>query len=307
MVDHEELARPWTLPPDDPRLQPYAKNPARAEKVIAACFIFAILCLAAFGASYWQAASERVMGGFLAVGLFALGFGIAAWGKYLTPRGPFEEPRHILHGTQLEQEAFQAAVVERAEVVIGRRPFLIKLLAMAGGITAVVMAFPLLRSLGPLPGKSLFHTPWRKGSRVVTASGRAITVDDLEVGGILTVFPEQAPGSAVAQTLLIRVATEPIVTQPGRETWGPAGYLAFSKVCTHAGCPVTLYEEQFQQLLCPCHQSLFDIYDGAVPVFGPAPRPLPQLPLMVDDQGYLRAQADYDQPIGPGFWERTTT
>jgi ubiquinol-cytochrome c reductase iron-sulfur subunit len=81
--------------------------------------------------------------------------------------------------------------------------------------------------------------------------------------------------------------------------------VAYSKVCTHAGCPVDLYQEQLYQLLCPCHQSLFDVLKGAQPVFGPAPRPLPQLPLKIDEAGYLVASAGYDQPIGPGFWERS--
>ena len=99
----------------------------------------------------------------------------------------------------------------------------------------------------------------------------------------------------------------PITTKPGRETWGPAGYVAYSKVCTHAGCPVGLYEQLTQQLLCPCHQSLFNVREGAQPIFGPAPRPLAQLPLYVDGAGYLRAQTGYDEPIGPGFWERGGT
>ncbi|MGH6876918.1 MAG: ubiquinol-cytochrome c reductase iron-sulfur subunit, partial [Rhizomicrobium sp.] len=99
--------------------------------------------------------------------------------------------------------------------------------------------------------------------------------------------------------------TADIVTLPGRETWGPKGYLAYSKMCTHAGCPVGLYEEVTQQLLCPCHQSLFNVKTGANPVFGPAPRPLPQLPLRIDSAGFLVAQAGYDQPVGPGFWERS--
>jgi ubiquinol-cytochrome c reductase iron-sulfur subunit len=119
------------------------------------------------------------------------------------------------------------------------------------------------------------------------------------------VFPEDDIGGADSQTILIRPALTALpATRPGRDNWGPAGYLAYSKVCTHAGCPVGLYQEETQQLLCPCHQSLFDVLDGAEPVFGPAPRPLPQLPLYVDQHGVLRAQADYDEPIGPGFWER---
>ena len=125
------------------------------------------------------------------------------------------------------------------------------------------------------------------------------------------VFPEGFTSSdndqAVDQTVLIRPQATPFVTKPGRESWTPDEYVAYSKVCTHAGCPVGLYQEELLQLLCPCHQSLFDVTKGAQPVFGPAPRPLPQLPLYIDDDGFIRAQSGYDQPIGPGFWERNTT
>src|SRR4029077_7601942 len=114
---------------------------------------------------------------------------------------------------------------------------------------------------------------------------------DLLVGGALTVFPKGFEGSSIDQTMLgrERAAGERVKAMAGRETWGPEGYVAYSKLCPHAGCPVGLYEELSQQLLCPCHQSLFDVLTGANPVFGPAPRNLPQLALEVDDRGYLRA------------------
>jgi ubiquinol-cytochrome c reductase iron-sulfur subunit len=131
-----------------------------------------------------------------------------------------------------------------------------------------------------------------------------VRVDDLEVGGVITVFPEGNVGAADSQTLLIRLSDTAVTTRPGRETWGPDGYVAYSKVCTHAGCPVGLYQQSLERLLCPCHQSTFEVANGATPVFGPATRSLPQLPLMVDNDGFLRAQSDYDQPIGPGFWNR---
>jgi ubiquinol-cytochrome c reductase iron-sulfur subunit len=107
--------------------------------------------------------------------------------------------------------------------------------------------------------------------------------------------------------VLIRISDEDFVTQKGRESWGPKGYVAYSKMCTHLGCPVGLYEQELQVLVCPCHQSMFDVTNGAIPEFGPAPRPLPQLPLYIDSAGYIRSQSDYHQAVGPGFWERTTT
>jgi ubiquinol-cytochrome c reductase iron-sulfur subunit len=132
------------------------------------------------------------------------------------------------------------------------------------------------------------------------------------VGGFTTVFPETDIGGAYSQTMLIRVDPPPasgyLKPPPQfakqRATWAPQGYIAFSKVCTHAGCPVGLYQELTKKMLCPCHQSLFDVTDAATPIFGPAPRPLPQLPLYIDDEGYFRAQDGYDEPVGPGYWER---
>jgi ubiquinol-cytochrome c reductase iron-sulfur subunit len=104
--------------------------------------------------------------------------------------------------------------------------------------------------------------------------------------------------------VLVRVDPARLRTRKGRESWAPQGNLAFSKICTHVGCPVGLYQESTHELLCPCHQSTFDVLDGARPVFGPATRSLPQLPLAVDPEGYLVAQHDFDEPVGPGFWNR---
>ena len=127
----------------------------------------------------------------------------------------------------------------------------------------------------------------------------------------LTVYPDHYQqtdeGQAVDQTVLIRVQTTDLVTVKGRETWGPDGYVAYSKMCTHLGCPVGLYEQELELLVCPCHQSMFNVRDGAVPQFGPAPRPLPQLPLYIDSDGLLRAQDGYNQAVGPGYWSRTST
>ena len=186
-----------------------------------------------------------------------------------------------------------------------RRRFLLRMFGAAAGALGLAAIFPVA-SLGPRPGNSLFVTKWRKGARVVNEQGRLVMVDDLDVGGVITVFPEGHVGVADSQTLLIRVSKKSVTTRPGRETWAPEGYVAYSKVCTHAGCPVGLYQQDIERLLCPCHQSTFEVLDGARPVFGPATRSLPQLPLMIDDDGQLRAQDDYNEPIGPGFWNRDT-
>lgn len=296
---------------DDPHLQEAARHPQRTERVIAVVLFVGILGVAGFGAAYTQNAKPWVLAVTLGVGLFALGFGLTAWGKYLMPQGPFVEERHQLASTTSEREAMAAALVERTGVVVKRRRLLGGLLAGGLGIFGIVAAFPLLRSLGPLPGNLLDTTDWRRHTLLVDINGRPIHRDALEPGGMVTVYPQHYQttdeGQAVDQTVLIRVQDTALVTEKGRETWAPDGYVAYSKMCTHLGCPVGLYEQELELLVCPCHQSMFNVRDGAVPQFGPAPRPLPQLPLYIDSAGYLRAQRGYDQAVGPGFWARTST
>jgi len=295
----------------DPHLGDAAKHPSRAEAIIALILVVAIVLMAGFGAAYTQNWDPWIIGGTLGAGMFLLGFGLTAWGKYLMPQGPFVEERHVLASTPEERDSMAAALVERSTVVVKRRKLLGGLFAVGSGIFGIVALFPLLRSLGPLPGTSLDVTDWRKGTLLVDSNGRTVDKGTLVVGGIMTVYPHglqnTSVGQSVDQTVLIRVQDSDLVTAAGRETWAPAGYVAYSKVCTHLGCPVGLYEQQLELLVCPCHQSMFNVRNGAVPQFGPAPRPLPQLPLYFDGNGTLRAQAGYDQAVGPGFYERTTT
>lgn len=291
---------------DDPLVRPFAKRPARAEAVVAFFLLVGMAGFVAYGALYWVGGQTQWEGVFMGVGLFAFGFGLSAWGKYLLPQGPFVEERHDLVGTPAEQAALTNAVVDRGVIVVRRRGFLGVLLGAGAAVMGVVLGFPLIRSLGPTPKKTFDVTNWKENARLVDLDGRPISVNDLEVGGSITVFPEGFAGSSIDQTMLVRAQPPgvPITTMPGRESWAPDGYVAYSKLCTHAGCPVGLYEQLDQQLLCPCHQSLFNVLTGANPVFGPAPRNLPQLALKVED-GFLVAQHGYTEPIGPGFWERS--
>ncbi|MGQ0804276.1 MAG: Rieske 2Fe-2S domain-containing protein [Actinomycetota bacterium] len=265
---------------------------------------FGISALASFGlaAVYWQGGQNQVEGVLLAIALGGLGYGFVVVARRLLPQGPYTEEREVLPSSEGQVAAFETDL-ERGEGWMARRGFLVKMLGVAAGALGVAALFPL-RSLGPNPGRSLFRTKWRKGSLVVDEQGEPVRVRTLEVGGVLTVFPEGHLEREDSQTLLIRISNQKVVTRRGREDWGPEGYVAYSKVCTHAGCPVGLYQQDVKRLLCPCHQSSFDAVEGARPVFGPATRSLPQLPLMVDDNGFLRAQDDYDEPIGPGFWDR---
>jgi ubiquinol-cytochrome c reductase iron-sulfur subunit len=302
----------------DPHMGDAARNPDRAEKIIALILVVAMIFFGLAGAAYWQSWNPWTFGGALGGGLFALGFGLTAWGKYLMPQGPFVEERHTLASTSEERDAMAAALVERSTVVVKRRTMLGGLFAAGAGIFGIVAAFPLIRSLGPLPKDELDVTQWRAGSVLVDSNGRTVSRDTLVPGGIMTVYPRSQmrvedgqvtftdQGLATDQTVLIRVSDEPFTTEPGREDWTPDGYVAYSKLCTHLGCPVGLYEQELELLVCPCHQSMFNVRNGAVPQFGPAPRPLPQLHIGYNEDGNLIAMAPYDQPVGPGFWERTT-
>ncbi|HXW77855.1 MAG TPA: Rieske (2Fe-2S) protein, partial [Acidimicrobiales bacterium] len=163
-------------------------------------------------------------------------------------------------------------------------------------------------SLGVRPGRSLYHTAWYPSAHLVTEDGTWVHVDDVVVDGLLTVFPEGNIGSASSPALLLNIGGDAIQARPGQADFevrsGANGLVCFSKICTHAGCAVSLFNVLSMQLICPCHQSTFNILQDCKPVFGPAPRPLPQLPLYVDAQGYLRAVSDFIEPIGPGFWDR---
>jgi ubiquinol-cytochrome c reductase iron-sulfur subunit len=302
----------------DPHMSDAARHPRRVENIIALVFLLAMVFFGIAGAAYWQNWSPWIFGGALGAGMFALGFGITAWGKYLMPQGPFVEERHVLAKGPEERNALSAALVERTAVVVKRRKMLGGLLAAGGGIMGIVLAFPLLRSLGPVPKDEYEVSQWKAGTVLVDSNGRPVRRETLVPGGIMTVYPRNQmrrengeitftdQGLATDQTVLIRLPGGAFTTMPGRENWTPDGYVAYSKVCTHLGCPVGLYEQELQLLVCPCHQSMFDVRNGAVPQFGPAPRPLPQLALGYNDQGYLIATAPYDQALGPGYFERTT-
>jgi len=180
-------------------------------------------------------------------------------------------------------------------------------------------SFTLFRGLAPQdqdPVKLLSHTMWKEGSRLShDPSGRPIRAADVTIGSAFHVIPEELASlghdegyleeKAKAIVLLMRLQPEQLNPDTNNMDWSYDGIVAYSKVCTHVGCPVALYEQQTHHLLCPCHQSQFDVANGAAVIFGPAARPLPQLPISVDAEGYLVAQSDFHEPVGPSFWERS--
>ena len=272
-----------------------------AERRIAVLLLMSTAAALGLAGVYMAGGQPQAEGALLGVALTGIGVALILWARGLSTEGEVMVDRGPLGGEDEVAEDVEDRVEEVGEEP-GRRSVL-KLFWAAGGALALSAIFPI-RSLGPAPGQALLTTAWRPGLRLVNEEGRPVRLDSLEVGGTLTAFPEGAQHAADAQVVLVRVEDGALKPRPGREDWAPQGYVAYSKICPHVGCPVGLYQSDTHELLCPCHQSTFDVLDGARPRFGPATRSLPQLPLAVDGEGFLTAQADFDEPVGPGFWNR---
>jgi ubiquinol-cytochrome c reductase iron-sulfur subunit len=267
---------------------------ARAT-VALVCSILAALALAGV---YIAGGQPQVEGPLLAMALGGIGVAMGLWAHELGSGHVDVDERPPLRSTRETRETFVESL-ERGEEALGRRRFFVRLFGLAAGAVGFAALFPI-RSLGPSPGDKLRTTSWFPGARAMLGD-RPVRPADLEVGSIVTVFPPGTPSEDSA-TLLIRVDPALLELPDDRASWVVDGVVAYSKICTHVGCPVGLYRETTHELLCPCHQSTFAVLHGAKPTFGPATRSLPQLPLALDDEGYIVAQSDYRQPVGPGFW-----
>jgi ubiquinol-cytochrome c reductase iron-sulfur subunit len=193
---------------------------------------------------------------------------------------------------------------------LARRKLLTRSMAFMGGGLGLMLLMPLGGLIkDPNKDDPLGTTNWAEGVRLVRNDGSPIRPGDQEPGSLETVFPAVPGGNlqSDAATMLIRLRPEQLEeAQPreGQADFGYGDYVAYSKICTHAGCPVSLYEQETSRILCPCHQSQFDVTQGAKPIFGPATRSLPQLPIEVDDEGYFVARSDYIEAVGPTYWNR---
>lgn len=310
--------------PADPADMAQAK---RAELVVAACFIVAMLAGIGFIAAYVifhtgsvsaVAHSNLALGGTLSLVFLLLGIGTTIWVRRIMPDVELTEQRKPLRSAVEDRAAFSETFDEGAEASqFVKRPILRRTLIAA---TLPLAAAPvvLLRDLGPLPETSLDHTVWRKGMRLLAyGANTPITAAEFSSpGGMITVVPEgyQDDFNALAKAacIIIKFAPGQVVfsTKPYPvdgytvQNWTVDNIVAYSKICTHVGCPAALYEQTTHHILCPCHQSTFDATRGAKVIFGPATRALPQLPMTVDSQGYLVASSDFTEPVGPSFWER---
>lgn len=270
---------------------------------ISLAFAISMLGSAVFAAAYALRAGLQIEGLGLVVALGGLAFGVIAWALGSIPQ---EQVTDHLDDYPSDPGARAAAQAELKQGLdeLNRHGFVLKFFMGAFSALGLAALFPL-RSLGPGFRTGLYTTEWRKGARLVREDGKPVRTSDLAIGSVLTVFPEGHVGNASSQTLLLRLPPKLIRSSPNRTTWSPQGYMAFSKICTHAGCPVGLYLASKHELLCPCHQSVFNVLEDARPISGPAGRALPQLPLQIAADGFIEAQSDYLEPIGPGFWQRS--
>jgi ubiquinol-cytochrome c reductase iron-sulfur subunit len=280
---------------DEPRRRP--------ERAIAVAFTVAILAGLGLFVVYLAGGQTQLEGVLLAFALGGLGVGLAIWGERLLDAREVTEERHELTSGAAGREAFESALAEEVGPDLRRRSFLVKLLVAAGAAFAAALALPVA-SLGPAPGRSLKQTSWRAGIRMVRENGEPVRATDLEVDQVITVVPEGHRDAADSVALVLRVVPGTLRLSPEGKAGTVDGIVAYSKICTHAGCPVGLYRAASKSLFCPCHQSQFDVLNGCKPTFGPAARPLPQLPLAVDTNGYLVATSDFTAPVGPAFWNR---
>jgi ubiquinol-cytochrome c reductase iron-sulfur subunit len=279
--------------------RPTPARERRAERAVLAAFGVTGLSGIALLVVYALGGQTQIEGILLALCLGGLGVGIVLWAQELMSGELRIEPRHRLGGGREMSAAVADALTDEAG--FSRRRILQVGLSGALAGLAAALVVPVL-SLGPAPGKSLFRTPWTKGARVVGFDGQAVNASSIPPDGVVTVFPEGFAGNAEAQTVLINAGAGRLQLEGQAAEWAPDGFVAYSKVCTHAGCPVGLYRASQGELICPCHQSTFDVMRGAVPTFGPAARPLPQLPIRLEADGTFTALGDYPEPVGPSFW-----
>ena len=320
----------FPLPPHHHRITDTDPRAARrAERQVAAMFGLSALCTIGFVVAYVAIPTDTfialgpigvlqlsnlVLGLTFGAAILLIGLGAIQWAKKLMADEEIVGERHPLGSPKEDQdaalEAFQTGLAESGfvERKIVRRT-LIGALALFP-IPLIVV----LKDMGPLPVQALNHTIWRKGSRIVVdVTGKPLRPEDLAIGTLVSASPadlaavQEAEGNqnarAKASIILVRMRPSDIISQQG-ENWDYQGILAFSKICTHVGCPIALYQQRQHSLLCPCHQSTFDLSDGGKVIFGPAARRMPQLPITIDSEGFLVAQSDFQEPVGPSFWER---
>ncbi|WP_103502367.1 MULTISPECIES: ubiquinol-cytochrome c reductase iron-sulfur subunit [unclassified Streptomyces] len=318
------------LPAHEPRIQDIDEQAAkRSERTVTLLFVLSSLATVGFIVSFLLIPIDKIvyiwpfghvsglnfaLGWTLGLALFCIGAGAVHWSRTLMSDEEVPDERHqIAASPEVKAEVLAEfrAGTEESGIGFGRRKMMRN--SLLGALALVPLSgVVLLRDLGPAPGDKLRHTAWDAGKRIVNENtGLPLRPEDITVGSLTQAMPEGLDlhdhdfhaQIAKAAVMLVRLEPDDIKDEQSAE-WGHEGILCFSKICTHIGCPATLYERQTHHALCPCHQSTFDLADGARVLFGPAGHPLPQLRITTNDDGELVALGDFAEPPGPSFWER---
>ncbi|HEY2834859.1 MAG TPA: Rieske 2Fe-2S domain-containing protein [Sporichthyaceae bacterium] len=327
-----ELALPIADPFADPGLPHHLprrtdvdeRAAKRAERQVSALFTLSTLCTIGFVACYVGIDKDKAirvqtlgrvnalnfgLGLTLGGALLCIGVGAIHWARKLMNSEEIVDYRHPMKSSARDTaDVLEMAKAGAADSALPRRKMIWMSLAGAMAAFPITLLVPL-RDLGPLPHKRLRETLWQDPNRreLVHANGGArIKPADLQVGSLVSAKPSgtvELEELAKASIMLIRIKPEDVAS-PGQLAKSYQGIMAFSKICPHAGCPLGLYEQSTHHMLCPCHQSTFDLSRGGKVIFGPAARNLPQLAIAVNAEGYLVAERDFDEPVGPSFWER---
>ena len=316
------------LPPHEHRVQDIDEAAARrSERTVAMLFTVSMLATVGFIASYVAIPHDKAifvfpighinalnfaLGLTLGLALFAIGAGAVHWARTLMSDVEVADERHPIEASPEVKAKVMADFAQGAkESALGRRKLIRN--TMFGALALFPLSgVMLLRDLGPLPGTKLRHTLWSKGKLLVNMNtNQPLRPSDVAVGSLTFAKPEGLEEhdedfqTEIAKAALLIVRLQPDNIKDKQELeWSYQGIVAYSKICTHVGCPISLYEQQTHHVLCPCHQSTFDLSDGARVIFGPAGHALPQLRIGVNDEGYLEALGDFEEPVGPAFWER---
>jgi ubiquinol-cytochrome c reductase iron-sulfur subunit len=305
------------------------KAARRAERQVATMFSLSSLLIIVFVVAFVKIPSTTLItipiigvvnANHIAIGftfglsILLIGIGAIHWAKKLMPDEEVIQARHALTSPDEERKEVESSF-KRGAAESGFRERKIIRRSLLGALALFpVPLVVLLRDLGPMPGTRLRETIWDEGIHLVTdATYKKIKASDIPIGGLINAVPENLleieheeenlNQRGKASIIVVRMDPADIISQQGQD-WDYQGVLAFSKICTHLGCPTSLYQQRTHHLLCPCHQSTFDLSDSGNVVFGPAARRMPQLAITVDAEGYLVAQSGFDQPVGPSFWER---
>ncbi|MEU5399526.1 Rieske 2Fe-2S domain-containing protein [Streptomyces sp. NPDC005963] len=326
-ADDNPFADPG-LPAHKPRIQDIDERAAkRSERAVALMFTLSMLSTVAFIACFvifpvdklvyiWPfgrvSALNFSLGLTLGAALFFIGAGAVHWARTLMSDQEVADERHpIAASPEVKAQVLADWAAGNEESGFGRRKLIRN--TMFGAMALVPLSgVVLLRDLGPLPEKKLRTTLWAKGKQLINMNTmEPLRPEDITVGSLVFAMPEGLQmddhdfQKEIAKAALMIVRIRPDDIKDKRELeWSHEGIVAFSKICTHVGCPISLYEQQTHHVLCPCHQSTFDLADGARVIFGPAGHPLPQLRIGVNTEGNLEALDGFTEPVGPSFWER---